>query len=181
MESCDADIRMIMIGKNKSGRTRVAFALGSETRGGNRLFTNDFKHKTFRIRRSPGLISIDKEKEDIVEHLKPGPHVILFAVKNPDEDVELINEYKDMFKNDVLKYTIVILTGKKDLDKRKMSVEKYVQGMRDSAMYRVLSAVKNHVVAINTDDKESHKDFRETVFKMAFEIVEANGSYLALR
>ncbi|XP_046560180.1 transcription intermediary factor 1-beta-like [Haliotis rubra] len=195
-ESTDTELRVLAIGKKRSGRTKTLNALMTQdvfisgrliSRPGIGLWKRDFKGRSFLLSKTPGFDSIlgrdiVAENQDIRQVADHGPHALLLTIRNPDEDVTILNEYRKIFEGDLFQFLIVVFTGKKDLDKVGMPIDAYVRSRGHGDLSNVLAGANNRYIAVNPDDKESHPKFREKLFKMILDVGSANGyRYLTLQ
>ncbi|XP_046360797.2 protein PML-like [Haliotis rufescens] len=167
-ESIDTELRVLAIGKKKSGRTKTLNALMTQevflsgrlaNEPGIGLWKKDFKGRSFLLSKTLGFDSIygrdiAAENESIRQLVDPGPHVLLLTIRNPDEDVSILKDYKHIFKDNLFQFLIVVFAGKKDLDKKGMSIDAYVRSMGHGDLSNALVAARNRYIVVNPDDRK---------------------------
>ena len=108
----------------------------------------------------------------------PGPHAILLVVRVgrfTEEERETVRLLQNAFGDNLMKYLIVVFTGKDDLDRGKKTVQEMVRDA-PQCLKQFLRHCNNRFFSLNnnTDDSEKERQVEELV-EMIQDVVHANG------
>ena len=111
----------------------------------------------------------------------PGPHAILLVVRVgrfTKEERETVNLLQKAFGENLMKYLIVVFTGKDDLDRDTKTVQEMVQNAPLS-LQQFLADCGNRYLALNNHDNifEKNKQVREIIEKTENVVCTNGGSY----
>ncbi|KAE8292545.1 GTPase IMAP family member 8 Immune-associated nucleotide-binding protein 9 [Larimichthys crocea] len=136
--------------------------------------------KLIKPNQSPNLSEkVHEEMVKCISLLAPGPHVFLLVLqigRFTEEEKETLKLIKEGFGKNSEKFTIILLTGGDKLERRKISVEEYIEEKCDASFKKLISDCGGRYHVFNNYDKQNHKQVSELITKIDTMVKENGGS-----
>lgn len=194
----DNEVRILLIGKTKVGKSTTANAILGHYAFETRLSVSSCTTKTelreaqrfgkqLLVVDTPGLFhSSLTEEETLAEICKwsslvpRGVHCIILIVQADrfmGEDQKTVDLLIKLFGDDLKKFLIVVFTNKHSLDEHNMSIDEFVEIMDRSLNLRnLIEESKRRFIAIGCKEDENHQENEvKQVFSMIKKIIQNEG------
>ncbi len=132
---------------------------------------------------TPGLFDNNSSKEDIDKEIKkciaissPGPHAFLLVIslnsRFTKEEAAVLDELDDMFGDDMMKFLIVVFTGRDQIEGG--SIESHIEESPDKLRQILKTAQGGYVTFNNKGTQEEKKADSQALFDRIDQVVKQN-------
>jgi len=125
---------------------------------------------------TPGLYDTELTDEEVkteivkcITYASPGPHAFIIVIKLgtfTEEDKNTVETLKEVFGDQMEKYTLILFTHTKQLKKEKKTIEQFLQES-DSGLRQLVESCGNRFFCL--DNKSAGKDLIKKIKKMVAE------------
>ncbi|KAL7826757.1 hypothetical protein AOLI_G00319660 [Acnodon oligacanthus] len=135
---------------------------------------------------TPGLFHTKLSQDEIIKEIvkcmtysSPGPRAFLIVIRvgrfTPEEK-ETVKQLKEVFVNSE-KYTMILFTGKDELDKEKQTIQQYLEKC-DQDLKALLESCGNRFYFLN-NNAESFPQFKDLMGKIESIVAENKGEHFS--
>ncbi|XP_073673486.1 GTPase IMAP family member 8-like [Garra rufa] len=134
---------------------------------------------------TPGLYDTNLSQEEVqneiakcITYASPGPHAFIIVIKverNTPENKQTVEQLRQVFGEQIIKYTMILFTHKDQLEKERKTIEEFVQES-DPDLQSLIRSCGNRFISLD-NNSTSFPQFKDLIGKIETMVAENGGHF----